>query len=202
MVLGGHTIKVYPSGADRNTWVAPMIVAAPLMFSTTTGLAQVRLNWSAMMRASVSVVEPPADGTTSRTVRVGKASRSAPCADAAALPKATAKASIIAASCIGLCIAALRVPSRWLSAISIIPFGARCRDISFRDVVRDGAAIPAARVAEAAAARRLHQDPLAGLQLVTARPRRLDLVSRTEPHHESAAPPRPGAGQPPGREAR
>src|SRR5260221_11161393 len=56
----------------RNTWAAPSTMPA-LMFSTITDLAHVRASWSAMIRASVSVVEPAAGGTTSLTVREGKA---------------------------------------------------------------------------------------------------------------------------------
>ncbi len=52
----------------------------PLMFSTITGLPHVRASWSAMIRASVSVVEPPAAGTTSLTVREGKGGARASCA--------------------------------------------------------------------------------------------------------------------------
>ena len=43
----------------------------PLMFSTMTGLPHFCASCSATMRASVSVVEPPADGTTIFTVRDG-----------------------------------------------------------------------------------------------------------------------------------
>ena len=42
------------------------------MFCTTTGLPQIRLNASAITRATVSVVDPAAPGTMSLTVRAGK----------------------------------------------------------------------------------------------------------------------------------
>ena len=50
-------------------------MAAPATFSTTTGLPFQRLcRFSATMRASESVVEPGAEGTTILTVRDGNAS--------------------------------------------------------------------------------------------------------------------------------
>src|SRR5215208_516595 len=51
-----------------------MFMAPPAMFSTTTAFAHLWLNWSAVSRASVSVVEPAAAGTTIFTVLDGKAS--------------------------------------------------------------------------------------------------------------------------------
>src|SRR5215211_5703539 len=51
-----------------------MFMAPPAMFSTTTAFAHLWLNWSAVSRASVSVVEPAAAGTTIFTVLDGNAS--------------------------------------------------------------------------------------------------------------------------------
>jgi hypothetical protein len=51
-----------------------MFMAPPAMFSTTTAFAHRWLNWSAVRRASASVVEPAAAGTTIFTVFDGKAS--------------------------------------------------------------------------------------------------------------------------------
>jgi hypothetical protein len=68
---GGATSSVWPSGAARATAVAPMFMPPPAMFSTTAGLAHLRASWSATTRASVSVVEPGAAGTTIFTVWEG-----------------------------------------------------------------------------------------------------------------------------------
>ena len=69
---GGATIRVVPSGAARATLAAPAFMAPPATFSTITDLPQLRASRSATIRASVSVVEPGAEGTTIRTVRAGK----------------------------------------------------------------------------------------------------------------------------------
>jgi hypothetical protein len=43
------------------------LVAAPAMFSTTTGLPHLSCSWLATSRARMSVVEPGSDGTTTLT---------------------------------------------------------------------------------------------------------------------------------------
>jgi hypothetical protein len=64
---GGATSSICPSGAARATAFAPMFMPPPAMFSTTVGLPHLRASWSATTRASVSVVEPAAAGTTNFT---------------------------------------------------------------------------------------------------------------------------------------
>src|SRR5690348_11012562 len=73
-------------------------MAPPAMFSTITVWLQVRPSLSASSRATVSVVEPAAAGTTSFTTRDGKASwasagRGCPAAISAARPSMVARTS-------------------------------------------------------------------------------------------------------------
>ena len=68
---GGATSSVWPSGAARATAAAPMFMLPPAMFSTTVGLPHLRASASATNRASVSVVDPAAAGTTNLTVCEG-----------------------------------------------------------------------------------------------------------------------------------
>src|SRR5258706_8306511 len=56
--------SVYPSGFAWATAFAPRIPAAPLRFSTTTGLGHFALSFVATVRAEISVPPPGGKGTT------------------------------------------------------------------------------------------------------------------------------------------
>src|ERR1700680_2358456 len=60
----GPTLIVYPSGAARATLPTPIVPAAPLTFSTITGCPSETCILAAMIRASVSVGPPAANGNT------------------------------------------------------------------------------------------------------------------------------------------
>ena len=55
--------KVWPSGADLATKSVPILVAAPGLYSTTTGLPKLSCNLLAMARAKISEVPPGVAGT-------------------------------------------------------------------------------------------------------------------------------------------
>src|SRR5262249_22177863 len=64
----------YPSGSAFATTAAPRLVPAPGLFSTTACWPQMRESRSVVRRATVSVEPPGANGTTTRTGRVGQSS--------------------------------------------------------------------------------------------------------------------------------
>src|SRR5215470_9473923 len=167
----------------------------PLMFSTTTGLPHARANWSATIRASVSVVDPPADGTTSLTARDGKTDGDASGARPGEEPKRAAMSAIIAMRRNACIMPSL--PSKSLPGISgRRSFARRCRNVAFRHIQVDGGAVAQVWIAITAAAGGLHQKALPGLHLVAARCRRLEFIRGAEPHHKPAASARPATGKP------
>ena len=58
---------MWPSGAERITSVAPMIVDAPGLFSTITETPSDCVSFAASARAWMSVWPPAGKGTTIRT---------------------------------------------------------------------------------------------------------------------------------------
>ena len=63
--------KVKPSGGERKTLSAPRLPPAPARFSTRTGWPHLADSFSPSRRASASVAEPGANGTTILTGRPG-----------------------------------------------------------------------------------------------------------------------------------
>src|SRR5262245_51562359 len=68
---GALANRVYPSGFARATRSAPILPAAPLMFSMTTGWLQLRLTMSPTILATKSAVPPAGNGTMIATVAEG-----------------------------------------------------------------------------------------------------------------------------------
>ncbi len=63
--------SVWPSGADRATWAAPMLPEAPLTFSTTKGCFKVTERRVATSRATMSSGPPGGKLTMILTVFSG-----------------------------------------------------------------------------------------------------------------------------------
>ena len=79
--------KVCPSGADLATKSVPMLVAAPGLYSTTTGLPKLSCNLFAMARAKMSEVPPGVAGTMILIGLLGKGA----CAQASELCRLASK---------------------------------------------------------------------------------------------------------------
>src|SRR5262245_32478654 len=96
---------VYPSGSDRATASAPILLPAPPRFSITTCWPQISDSFAATIRPTPSVPPPGGNGTTRRTTREGQAWASAVLqsdigarADAAMSPFRRRRLSMIAPS--------------------------------------------------------------------------------------------------------
>jgi hypothetical protein len=68
---GGAESSVYPSGSALATASAPILPAAPVRFSITTGCPHFFASHSVKMRGITSAVPPAGNGTMILTAREG-----------------------------------------------------------------------------------------------------------------------------------